>query len=85
MKITGFALLCLATTAAAFSALPQQSSSRWSSEMQMSATTLGKPGTAEIGTPWEELGFEFLPTNSHVRITYKDGEWGPTELVKVSF
>ena len=53
--------------------------------MQMSATTLGKPGTAEIGTPWEELGFEFLPTNSHVRITYKDGEWGPTELVKVSF
>jgi len=41
------------------------------------------PGSAKLDTPWEELGFEFRPTNSHVRITYKDGEWGKPELVKV--
>jgi hypothetical protein len=43
-----------------------------------------KPGTAELDTPWEELGFEFRETNSHVSVTYKDGEWGKPELVKVS-
>ena len=43
-----------------------------------------QPGTAKLDTPWEELGFEFRPTNSHVRITYKDGEWGKPEHVKVS-
>ena len=43
-----------------------------------------KPGSAELDTPWEELGFEFRPTNSHVKLTYKDGEWGAPELVKVS-
>jgi branched-chain amino acid aminotransferase len=32
--------------------------------------------------PWEDLGFEFRPTNSNVRMTYKDGEWGEMELVK---
>ena len=43
------------------------------------------PGSAKLDTPWEELGFEFRPTNSHVRLTYKDGEWGKPELVKVRF
>jgi hypothetical protein len=43
-----------------------------------------KPGTAELDTPWEELGFEFRATNSHVKLTCKDGEWGKPELVKVS-
>lgn len=43
------------------------------------------PGSAQLDTPWEQLGFEFRPTNSHVRITYKDGEWGKPELVKVRF
>mmetsp|Transcript_31927 Transcript_31927/g.45408 ORF Transcript_31927/g.45408 Transcript_31927/m.45408 type:complete len:164 (+) Transcript_31927:45-536(+) len=46
---------------------------------------LGKPGTAELDTPWEELGFEFRPTNSHVRLICKDGEWGKPELVKDSY
>lgn len=36
-----------------------------------------------MDVPWEDLGFEFRPTNSHVRMTYKDGEWGEMELVKV--
>ena len=47
-----------------------------------SATT-EQPGTAELDKPWTELGFEFRPTNSHLRMTFKDGEWGAPELVKV--
>ena len=46
-------------------------------------TSLGKPGTAELDTPWEELGFEFRPTKSNLRITYKDGKWGEFELCEV--
>eukprot|EP00545_Synedropsis_sp_CCMP1620_P009317 CAMPEP_0119016638 /NCGR_PEP_ID=MMETSP1176-20130426/13921_1 /TAXON_ID=265551 /ORGANISM="Synedropsis recta cf, Strain CCMP1620" /LENGTH=393 /DNA_ID=CAMNT_0006970133 /DNA_START=22 /DNA_END=1203 /DNA_ORIENTATION=- len=83
MKISSLALLwaVTATTTSAFSVLPQ--SPRWSSsQLSMSAqTALGKPGTATVDVPWEELGFEFRATKSHVRVTYKDGEWGPTELV----
>ena len=45
---------------------------------------VGKPGTAELDTPWEELGFEFRPTKSNLRITYKNGEWGELELCEVS-
>lgn len=41
---------------------------------------LGIPGTAELDTPWKELGFEFRPTKSNLRITYKDGKWGEPEL-----
>lgn len=41
---------------------------------------LGIPGTAKLDTPWEELGFEFRPTKSNLRITYKNGEWGEMEL-----
>lgn len=44
-----------------------------------------KPGTAEMGVPWEELGFEFRSTKSHVRVTYKDGAWGPVELEQDPF
>jgi hypothetical protein len=51
--------------------------------LQMSASTKKMPGTAKLDTPWEELGFEIRPTNSHVRVTYKNGEWGQPELVKV--
>ncbi|KAL3935216.1 MAG: hypothetical protein SGBAC_009217, partial [Bacillariaceae sp.] len=39
------------------------------------------PGTAKLDTPWEELGFEFRATNSHVRVTFKNDEWGEPELV----
>ena len=51
--------------------------------LQMSASTKKMPGTAKLDTPWEELGFEIRPTNSHVRVSYKNGEWGQPELVKV--
>jgi hypothetical protein len=47
-------------------------------------TPLGIPGTAKMDTPWEELGFEFRPTKSNLRMTYKDGEWGEMELCEVS-
>lgn len=48
-----------------------------------SATERKAPGTAKLDVAWEDLGFEFRPTNSHIRITYKDGEgWGEPELVK---
>jgi hypothetical protein len=36
-----------------------------------------------MDVPWEELGFEFRATKSHVRMTFKDGEWGEMELLKV--
>jgi len=45
-------------------------------------STLKEPGTAKLDTPWKDLGFEFRPTNSHIKLTYKDGEWGKAELVK---
>lgn len=52
--------------------------------LRMTSTTERKlPGTAEMDVAWEDLGFEFRPTNSHIRLTYKDGEgWGEPELVK---
>jgi hypothetical protein len=43
-----------------------------------------RPGSAKLDTPWEELGFEFRQTNSHIKLTCKDGEWGEPELVQVS-
>jgi len=45
-----------------------------------SSSTIGQPGTAKLDTPWEELGFEFRPTKSNVRISFKDGEWGEIEF-----
>jgi branched-chain amino acid aminotransferase len=49
----------------------------------MTALQQKQPGTAVMDVPWEELGFEFRPTNSHVRMTYKENEgWGEPELVQ---
>ena len=41
----------------------------------------GAPGTADL--PWEDLGFEFRTTKSHLKMVYKDGKWGEEELVEV--
>ena len=46
-------------------------------------STTKAPGAAELDTPWEELGFEYRTTNSHLQLKYKDGKWGKPELVKV--
>lgn len=70
---------CASTSAAAAS-----SSSSSSSQLSMALqTNTRKPGTAKMDVPWEELGFTFRQTNSHIKMTYKDGEgWGEPELVK---
>ena len=47
-----------------------------------STTEVGEPGTSDL--PWSELGFEFRPTKSHLRMVYRDGKWGEAELVEVS-
>ena len=48
-----------------------------------SATERKMPGTAKLDVAWEDLGFEFRPTNSYVKMTHKEGEgWGEPELVK---
>ena len=36
-----------------------------------------------VKLPWSELGFEFRPTKSHLRMVYKDGKWGEAEMVEV--
>lgn len=51
--------------------------------MSSTAKQAKQPGTAQLDTPWEELGFEFRPTNSHVKVTFKDGAWSEPELVEV--
>lgn len=51
-------------------------------EEKVETEPLGKPGTAELDVPWEELGFQFRTTKSHLRMTFKDGKWGEPELVK---
>ena len=45
------------------------------------STEVGAPGTADL--PWSELGFEYRPTKSHLRMVHKDGKWGEAELVEV--
>ena len=45
------------------------------------STDVGAPGTADL--PWSELGFEYRPTKSHLRMVYKDGKWGEAELIEV--
>lgn len=52
-----------------------------SREVNGSSSAVGAPGTANL--PWSELGFEFRPTKSHLRMIYKDGKWGEEELVEV--
>lgn len=39
----------------------------------------GVPGSAQLD--WANLGFEYRPTKSHVKLVFKDGKWGPPELV----
>lgn len=61
--------------------------SSWSSHTYTSSLSvsteplpLGIPGTAKLDKDWKDLGFEFRPTKSNLRITYKNGKWGEMEL-----
>ena len=47
-----------------------------------SATTK-LPGSAQLDVAWQDLGFEFRPTHSHVKLVYKEGVgWSEPELVQ---
>ena len=46
------------------------------------ASAVAKPGTAEIDVAWSDLGFEFRPTKSHLKMTWTEEKgWGAAELV----
>lgn len=88
-KTTGFASsFCSSSTTTTTPTTPSSRLIHYS-VVEKEATTnaeaaepLGKPGTAEMDVPWGELGFSFRPVKSHLRLTYKDGEWGTPELVE---
>ena len=95
MRTLSAALLAMLATSHAFiapspsqnklSISPLQQNGVKQSSLFMSTTeksAIGTPGTANL--PWSELGFEFRPTKSHLRMVYKDGKWGEEELVEVS-
>lgn len=95
MKLVGvvFFLLTVVSVPSCLSFQTTLTNQRWglsthqnivrSTRLASLSTPAKTPGSAKLDTPWEELGFEFRPTNSHVRINYKDGEWGKPELVQV--
>jgi branched-chain amino acid aminotransferase len=63
---------------------PFVSTSRKSTMLQVATEEeLGLPGTADMD--WSDLGFEFRPTKSHLQMMWKDGEWGPAELIEVRY
>ena len=81
-------LATLLASASAFMApLPAMHTPRKGTSLAVAAATkpLGIPGTAQLDKDWKDLGFEFRPTKSNLRITYKNGEWGEFELCEVSF
>eukprot|EP00953_Heterococcus_sp_UTEX-ZZ885_P033258 17321-Heterococcus_DN1.PRE.1 len=51
-------------------------------------TMVAAERTRQIGSAdldWPNLGFAWRDVNSHVKFVYKDGAWGPGELVKDSY
>lgn len=84
MLATSHAFIAPSLTPNKLSMSPLQQNGVTRSSLFMSTTeksTIGTPGTANL--PWSELGFEFRPTKSHLRMVYKDGKWGEEELVEV--
>mmetsp|Transcript_8708 Transcript_8708/g.11540 ORF Transcript_8708/g.11540 Transcript_8708/m.11540 type:complete len:409 (+) Transcript_8708:148-1374(+) len=79
-------LLWLAETARSFQPITSHQKIRHvKSSLNVASTKSGlkTPGSAKLDVAWEDLGFEFRPTNSHLKITYKEGKgWGEPELVK---
>merc|ERR1719246_153545 len=55
------------------SVVPPVSTSVWSSDTAHYQPPAKKVGSAAL--PWEELGFDYIPTNGHVRHVWKDGAW----------
>jgi branched-chain amino acid aminotransferase len=86
-QIFRWSFLLLLTSSSSLAFLTPKTTSSKASQFSLSSISTKKlPGTAELGIAWEDLGFEFRPTNSHVRIVYKDGEgWGKPELVNTPY
>lgn len=83
MKLTCGILLSSLALAVGFQT-PLQSFRKPTTSLNV-AQEIGLPGTAKISKPWNELGFEFTPTKSNLRITYKDGAWGEMEICEVGY
>jgi branched-chain amino acid aminotransferase len=50
----------------------------WSSDRISNTTTRYNPQPHKVGgaaLPWTELGFDYVPTNGHVRHVFKNGYW----------
>lgn len=88
MRLTSALLFSAVASVSAFTAPTLHAQvSRLNTQLHVAAETkpLGKPGTAKLDTDWKDLGFEFRPTKSNLRITYKNGEWGEFEMSEVSY
>jgi len=70
----------IATNAAKKSFMADKTGTSSNIDDSVEREPLGIPGTAKLSKPWTELGFEFRPTKSNLRITYKNGQWGEFEL-----
>lgn len=78
---TAFLLSSLATASAFMTPSPRTfQSTALNVAAENEVKPLGIPGTAKLDKDWKELGFEFRPTKSNLRITYKNGEWGEFEM-----
>lgn len=40
-------------------------------------------GTADLD--WPNIGFNYRDVNSHVKFVWRDGKWGPAELVRDNY
>lgn len=85
MKLSSALILSALASASAFTVMaPLPAMHRKSTSLAVAAENqtkpLGIPGTAQLDEDWKDLGFEFRPTKSNLRITYKNGEWGEFEL-----
>ena len=70
-----------ATSRAAARPTSNQQQPLFMSTTEVSA--LPKPGTAEIDVAWSDLGFEFRPTKSHLKMVWTEEKgWGQAELVE---
>ena len=83
MRLSTAILFSTFSAAAAFMAPTPNRRGHTSLAASAEVKPMGIPGTAELDKPWKELGFEFRPTKSNLRITYKNGEWGEFEMCEV--
>ena len=90
--ISAAAIVALCGSPAAYAFVPSSATSSAARAAQTNqqrlfmstteASAVAKPGTAEIDVAWSDLGFEFRPTKSHLKMTWTEEKgWGAAELV----